>query len=231
MSEQKAAQVQEDWRDRVLSDPGMILEDRDVMRALVAARDAQAGNVVDLRGLAMERLEARLERLEDTHRSVIAAAYENLAGTNQVHRCVLRLLACDTFDAMLDLLRGDMAAILRVDEIRLCLEATAPAASPHAAVSVVPQGFVSGYVAPGRHEQARQVTLRRCAPAAPEVFGEAAGAIRSEALLRLELGTGRLGAMLAFGSEDPHRFCASQGTELTTFLACVFETLVRRHLD
>ncbi len=49
-------------------------------------------NVVDLRGIAMERLEERLDRLEDTHRSVIAAAYDNLAGTNSIHRAVLRLL-------------------------------------------------------------------------------------------------------------------------------------------
>ena len=61
--------------------------DRDVMRALITANDRQmGGNIVDMRGIAMERLENRLDRLEDTHRSVIAAAYENLSGTNQVHR-------------------------------------------------------------------------------------------------------------------------------------------------
>ena len=50
------------------------------------------GNIVDIRGIAMERLEHRLDRLEDTHRSVIAAAYENLAGTNQIHRAILRMM-------------------------------------------------------------------------------------------------------------------------------------------
>jgi uncharacterized protein len=71
----------------------VILDDKDVMRALIAANEKALGaNIVDLRGLAMERLEARLERLEDTHRSVIAAAYENLAGTNQMHRAILRIL-------------------------------------------------------------------------------------------------------------------------------------------
>ena len=60
------------------------------MRALVAANERALGsNVVDLRGIAMERLEARLDRLEDTHRSVIAAAYENLAGTNQIQRNII----------------------------------------------------------------------------------------------------------------------------------------------
>ena len=63
-------------RDQILSDPGSILEDRALMKALITADSRALGeNVVDLRGVAMNRLEARYERLEDTHRSVIAAAY------------------------------------------------------------------------------------------------------------------------------------------------------------
>jgi hypothetical protein len=89
---------------------------------------------------------------------------------------------------------------------------------------------VKEYIAHGRDVPVRTVTLRQCHPAAPEVFGDAADWIRSEALLRLDLGAGGLGAMLAFGSEDPHQFRANQGTELTAFLCGVFERLARRHL-
>ena len=64
------------------------------MRALIAANErAMGGNIVDLRGIAMERLEARLDRLEDTHRSVIAAAYENLRAPT---RCTGRSCGCST---------------------------------------------------------------------------------------------------------------------------------------
>ena len=63
-------------RETILSDPGLILEDQQLMRALVAADRRGAGrNVVDLRGVLVERLEERLDRLEDTHREVLAAAY------------------------------------------------------------------------------------------------------------------------------------------------------------
>ena len=59
----------EDWRARALADPDLILDDRDLMRALITANDRQmGGNIVDMRGIAMERLENRLDRLEDTHR-------------------------------------------------------------------------------------------------------------------------------------------------------------------
>ena len=74
MNEQATA-IAEDMRMRILRDPEAILEDMDVMRALVAANERAMGqNIVDLRGVAMERLDARLGRLEETHRSVIAAA-------------------------------------------------------------------------------------------------------------------------------------------------------------
>ena len=91
--------------------------------ALIAANERSLGsNIVDLRGIAMERLEARLDRLEDTHRTVVAAAYENLAGTNQVHRAVLSLLEATNFDDFLIRLGGDVAAMLKVDSLRLVLE-------------------------------------------------------------------------------------------------------------
>ena len=109
----------------------MVLEDADLMRALVMANDrAMGSNIVDLRGLAMERLEARLTRLEDTHRNVIAAAYENLAGTNQVHRAILCMLDPIDFEGFLRNLGSEVAAILRVDTIRLVLETAQPDGAP-----------------------------------------------------------------------------------------------------
>ncbi|WP_179378788.1 DUF484 family protein [Jannaschia marina] len=226
-----SAQAAADWRDRVMTDPEMILEDRDLMRALIAANERQMGkNIVDLRGIAMERLEARLDRLEDTHRSVIAAAYENLAGTNQIHRCVLKLLEAETLGELLDLLPGELADIVRVDRVRLVLESTAPETAPHDAVSPVDAGFVQQYITQGRDVPVRQVTLRQCNPASQWVFGPDAAWVRSEALLKIELGAGRLPAMLAFGSEDPHQFRANQGTELLTFFTRAFERVLARHL-
>ena len=55
--------------------------------------------------------------------------------------------------------------------------------------------------------------------------------IRSEACLRLDLGEGRLPGMLVFGSEDPHQFKPTHGTDLLTFFAGVFERAMRRWLS
>ena len=90
---EKIIELEDNLREAIIAKPDAVLDDQDVMHALISANEkSMGGNIVDLRGIAMERLEARLDRLEDTHRSVIAAAYENLAGTNQIHRAILQLL-------------------------------------------------------------------------------------------------------------------------------------------
>ncbi|NPD20660.1 DUF484 family protein [Rhodophyticola sp. DY48A3-103] len=232
------AEPLQDWRERVLSDPDLILDDRDVMRALITANDRQmGGNIVDMRGIAMERLENRLDRLEDTHRSVIAAAYENLAGTNQVHRAILKLLEQRDFEAFLKVLGTDVAAILRVDRIRLVLESAEASADAAPKVqkledvlTVVSPGFVDHYLTGGRNIPDRAVTLRQVGDGSDRIYGEAADWIASEALLKLDLGQGRLPALLVIGSEDPHQFRPSQGTDLLSFFTGVFERSMKRFL-
>ncbi len=230
------AQMDAVVREQILSDPDVLLDDKDIMRALVAANERAMGhNIVDLRGIAMERLEARLDRLEDTHRSVIAAAYENLAGTNQIHRAVLRLMDATRFEVFLRDLGSDVASILRVDAMRLVLETTESGDDPaikrlDTVLSVAEPGFIDEYLTKNRGGQARQVTLRQVRPEDDRLFGAKSDFIHSEACLKLDFGTGRLPGMLVMGSEDPHQFTPQQGTDLLAFFAGVFERAMKRWL-
>ncbi len=223
-------------REAIISRPDVILDDKDLMHALIAANErAMGGNIVDLRGLAMERLEARLDRLEDTHRSVIAAAYENLAGTNQIHRAILRMLDPLEFESFLRDLGGEVAEILRVDAVKLILESVQNDNDPAvkrlgAVLNVAEPGFIDTYLTHGRGGAVRQVTLRQVQDAAPEIYGDAGDWIRSEACLKLDFGDGRLPGLLVMGAEDPHMFGPQQGTDLLAFFAGVFERAMRRWL-
>lgn len=229
--------IEQDLRDRIIASPEAILEDRDVMNALVAANErAMGSNIVDLRGIAMERLENRLDRLEDTHRNVIAAAYENLAGTNQVHRAILQLLDPLSFEEFLKTLGGEVAQILRVDCIRLVLESVQEAEDPALrrlgdVLCVAEPGFVAEYLSGGRNIPLRPVVLRQVLPTSDQLYGETTGYIRSEALMRLDFGKGRLPGMLIMGAEDPHQFKPTHGTDLLAFFAGVFERTMRRWLS
>ncbi|KJZ19641.1 DUF484 family protein [Loktanella sp. S4079] len=220
-------------REQIIANPNLLLEDHDLMRALVGGNDEKmGGNIVDLRGIALARLEERFDRLEDTHRNVIAAAYDNLAGTNQVHRAILRMMDSQTFTAFLEDLTGDVANTLRIDAIRLVLESDEPEADPDMgpAMAVVPEGFIDDYITLGRNMPVRQITLRKFDSEGASLYGDRAGYIQSEACLKLDLGEGNRPGMLIMGSEDPQQFTAQQGTDLLTFFAEVFERVMRRWL-
>lgn len=232
MSEQ--AEALDTLRQKIIKDPEIVLEDQDLMRALIDANErALGGNIVDLRGIAMERLESRLDRLEDTHRSVIAAAYENLAGTNLIHNAVLELLEPTDFSAFLHALSGSLRDALRVSRIRLILESKDHDQGTMGfddVLSAVEEGVIDHYITAGRDISVRPVTLRQVSPASEDVYQEAASYIKSEALLKLNLGPGRLPGLLVLGSEDPHQFRPSQGGDLLTFFGAAFERAMRRWL-
>lgn len=231
------APINDDLREQIIAQPEVILDDQDVMRALVAANERALGsNIVDLRGIAMERLESRLDRLEDTHRSVIAAAYENLAGMNLIHRAVLRMLDPADFELFLTNLGGEVADILRVDSVRLVLETAVTERSPAlerlGSVLVVGEpGFIDAYLGQSGHATARPVTLRQVQEPDARLYDDSGLWVRSEACIRLDLGEGRLPGMLVMGAEDPHQFKPGQGTDLLAFFGGVFERAMRRYLS
>lgn len=224
-------------RDTILADPGLVLDDPELMAVLLSASErAMGANIVDMRGLAMERLQARYDRLEETHRAVIAAAYENLSSTNQIHRAILKMLDAERFEDFVLSLGGSVAEILRVDCQRLVLESAAGEAEGapvrlEGVMTIREPGFVERYMSLGRSVPPRQIVLRQGEPGTDAPYGPRNADLRSEALLRLDMGRGRLPALLAMGSEDPHRFKPGQGTDLLAFFAGTFERVLRRWLS
>ncbi len=233
-ADQKTADEMEAIRGQILADPYLILDDGDVMRALIEANGARGGRkVVDLRGVLVDRLEDRLGRLEETHRSVIAAAYENLAGTNQIHRAILAVLEASKFSEFLTVLGRDVPQMLAVDTLRVCLEAAS------AATETGPMGEVLVRLSPGeamayldldRPSSHRQVVLRPTVEGAKTVFGDGAAKVKSEAIIQLDLGVPEPG-LLVFGAVDPHRFSPDQAGDLLAFFGGVVERAMRRWLN
>lgn len=228
------ARIEETLRRRILTEPEVLLDDRDVMRALVGATERARGeNVIDMRGLAMDRLEQRLARLEDTHQSALAAAYDNLAGMHAIHRAVLALIGAEAFDVFLDRLAGDVAWTLRVDGVRLILEVRDDPepllADYHEALGFAEPGFCQSYLAAHGLRPDRDVLLHEPAPGSPSLWGEGPAAA-SEAILRLDLGAGRRPAVLILAAEDAAQFRPGQGTDLLAFLGHVVALTLRRWL-
>lgn len=229
--------LEDNLRAAILAEPDAVLDDKDLMQALVAANErARGDNIIDLRGIAMQRLEARLDRLEDTHRSVIAAAYENLAGTNQVHRAILLLLEPTEFEDFLRVLGTEVAEILRVDRITLVLETTLVQQDPSidrldGVLAVAEPGFVQSYMDNAPNHPAREVVLREIRQPNRRVHGDQLDQLQSEACMQLDLGKGRLPGMIVMGARDPRHFSPQLGTDLLAFFAGVFERSMRHWLS
>ncbi len=216
-------------RETIMADPGVLLDDKDIMRVLVAANERAMGpNIVDMRGIAMDRLEARLDRLEDTHRSVIAAAYDNVAGTAQIHRAVLRMLEPQRFECFLRDLGEDVTSILRVDSLKLILEGDDVEGDDgverlEGVLVMEPRGFVDAYLRVGRGGPARDVVLRPVGAASVHD-----PSIRSEAALKLDLGDDI--GLLVLGSREERQFLPQHGTDLLAFLGGATQRALRRFL-
>lgn len=217
-------------RARLLANPELILADRDLMRALIGQREAEVGeNVIDIRGRAMQALEARLDRLEAAHESVISAAYDNQSGTNTVHRAVLSLLEPVDFEGFLENLDSSVAPILRVETLRLVMETggTQPEPEESGPLVILPAGSIARLIAAGRQSpRGDDIVLRRAAAETRPIHGQTRAPIRSEALLPLDLGPGRLPAALIMGSADTGRFDAAQGTDLLRFFGQSFRLVL-----
>lgn len=223
-------------RETILAHPRELLADPEIVQALLHAQAVDGEpkrNVVDLRGALLDRLEARLGRLEETHRTVVSAAYENLAGAQAIHRAALAVLEPTTFSGVLSALEYEVPTILGVDALRLALETEAPGEDEPGPLAALRPGFVADYLA-GNAVSAvedapdRQIVLRAAGPEAETVFGPDGASLGSEALVRLEFGGDALPGMLAFGARDPERFTPDQAGDLLEFFGGVVSRAVRR---
>lgn len=220
-------------RDQILSDPGMILDDPDLMRAIVAAQDAaHDSRVVDMRGAVMAKMESQIDRIETAHRSVIEAAYDNVSTTQQVHRAILTMLLPLEFDSFLDMLDSSVADCLRLRAIRLVMEAESDRPDSDlnpisGTLSVMPAAAVAAYRDDRHRARAVPVQLRVVAHGDPHVYGVAAADIRSEALVEMDMGLGRAPALLVLGSDDPAHFAPGQATDLLELFTRVCERMLR----
>jgi hypothetical protein len=222
-------------RAKLLADPSIILDDNELMQSLLTASDVKLGsNVVDLRHVAMSRLSDRLGKLEGTHQSVVAAAYQNLLGTKQIHEAVIELLRNNNLDEFVHSLKFDLLKILNVDCICILLEksnesdetSTLKYSNPN--IQQVMSGFVSTYITQGGETESTKVKLRQANSSTNQLFESASTQIKSEACIQLSFNEDQTLGMIVFGSSDINFFEPGQGTDLLKFFACVCEKMLGR---
>ena len=206
--------------------PTFLVENAEALSALTMPSRELGEGVIDLQHAMIGRLREKVEQTEDVARLLIDNSRDNLSTTSRIHECVLALLDATSFEQLIQIATVDLAVLLDVDTVTLCVESNGSFGVPVQTLRLLPEGAVASYLAP-----MQSVALNQDISADPAIFDSAAPLIASEALVRLNISTEAPPALLAFGSRDRERFKEGQATELLQFLARVLEKLVRVWLD
>jgi len=209
--------------DYLRAHPGFLFTHSDLLRTLTPSPRYEGGNVVDMQAFI-------IERLRTDHDDLLTTSRGNMVGQSRVHEAALSFLSAHSLEHLVHLVTTDLAVILGLDVVALCVESVESVESVEAEsvarVRVLPLGTVNRLL-DGSHE----VRLDGEAEADPMVYGGMRSLVRSQALIRLEFGGRESTGLLALGSREEDKFHARQGKELLTFLARVTEYCVRSWLD
>jgi uncharacterized protein YigA (DUF484 family) len=200
----------------------------ELLEILMPPKRRQYGDaVVDLQTAMIERMRNENRRIGEQQADLLATSRANMTTQSRIHAGVLALLEATTFENLIQAITTDLAMLLDVDVVALCVEA--PDTNPRrdvAGVHMLVPGEVDDILGPNR-----DIVLVPITHMPSPLYGGGAGLVRSEALLRLRPSARAPMGLLALGSRVEGRFDPSQGTELLGFLARILELCIRTWLE
>ncbi len=219
-----AAQV----ADYLRQHPEFLLRHPDLLDTQVAPGRRKGEGVADLQQFMVERLRRDIARLKADQDDLLANSRDNLSTQDRIHKAVLALLGAETLEHFVEIVATDLAVLLDVDTVALCVEAADGKAKKLRldGVQVLAPGTVDRVLGADRGTLLRDDTTGDA-----EIFDAGAGLVRSDALIRLRFGEKVPPGMIAFGTRHPGYFDPGQGTELLHFLARIIEHCLRAWLD
>ena len=226
-------------RGEILAKAHEILNDETLLRALIEASDKNLGNkIVDLRSVAMKKMDGEVKKLKRSNQQVIATAYENLVGMKQVHQVVLKSLEQNNFDEFITNLSTEACDILKVDCIKLGLEIHSSLQNTEkfesklsGLLDLYPLNFVDTYISQGENNSIDHVVLRPTPKGAEQLYGKLSKTLKSEGCIKLMIGNKKIIGILALASKEREKFTAQQGVELLKFMGSVFERRISHWLN
>lgn len=208
--------------------PDFLLDNPEMVEVMTPPPARSNGNVVDLQSFMIDRLRSEVGQLRESHDFLINNARANQSTVNQIHSAVLTLLNASSFEYLVQAVTTDLAVLLDVDVVTICVE-TGGAAIPKAysaGVRSLPEGKVGELF-----DENRDAILASHSEGDKDIFGSATGLVQSYALARLKVSKQAPPGLIAIGSRKPDMFDQNQGTEMLGFLARALETTIRQWLN
>lgn len=181
--------------------------------------------VTDFQQAMIARLRHQVEETTEVAQELIDTSRDNLNNQARVHECVLALLRATSFEQLIHFVTTDLAVILDLDVVALCVEGRRQS-FPVENIALVPEGFINRVLG-----KDRELQLHADVSGDPEIYEAAAPLVRSQALVRLEISSVAPAALIAFASRQPEKFHPGQATDLLNHLSKVLSQLIRIWLE
>jgi len=209
--------------------PEFLLEHPELLSVLTPPAQHSGDNVTDLGRFMVRRLQEETQRLKEREGALLEVSRVNQAAQDRVHRAALALLDARNFQHLIHIVTRDLADLLDVDVVTLCVEAQdddGPRQVTTNGVYLLEAGTIDMLLGPREN-----VYLGTAFAGQEAVFGPASGLVRSLALVRLATNPECPVGLMALGSRDLNKFQSGQRAELLGFLARLLERLLRAWLD
>jgi uncharacterized protein YigA (DUF484 family) len=209
------------------ANPNFLNERPELIAVLTPPSRFQAGSVVDLQNMMVTRLREESRDLRDAANLLISTTRSNMIIQTRTHAGVMAMLGADSLERLIHVIRYDLPLLLDVDTVALCFETEAANPPDIPDVHWLPAGSVDKVLEGGSQPG---IKLMEDVHDDGQVFGEAAGLVRSAAISRVQPGSGVANAILALGARERGAFHAGQASDLLIFLAKVSEMCLHRWL-
>ena len=208
--------------------PEFLNDHPELFSALVPPALNRGEGVLDMQAFMLRRLQSELRGTKTREAALLAAAEANAAAQARVLKAASVLLRARSFENLIRVINEDLPGMLSVETISLCIETEAalPGKGGDTGVVVMKAGMIDSLF-PGDEVVALHAEME----GERAIFGDAAGEVRSVALLRLRFGRGLPAGLLALGASEAGGFDGGQETDLLAFVARVIEFCVRQWLE
>ncbi len=206
--------------------PDFLKKNPEACDALIPPKQQNGKGIADFQTYMIERLKADKDEAIETAKEIVETARHNMNNQTRIHRAVLRLLECETFEEFIESITSVLTNLLDVDITSLVIESEGDKI-PHVTlpgIRIVPMGTLDKWMA------GKNILHQSDISGIEPIYGAGAHLVKSQVLVRVDISQKTPPAVLAFGSRDPQMFQSGQGTEQVSFLAGVVERCIRSWL-
>lgn len=180
------------------------------------------GRVISFEEGAVARLRDRLGKAETARADLLAFARGHSGAVASIHQAVLRALEAASLDELLGIVTGEWPDILGLDSVVLALVVGEQAfRADRNGVQLIARPIVN------RAMQSRGAVELRNVERGHPLFGDAAGDVRSEALVRIDSPSPLPYGLLVLGQHGAQSPETPHGADLLLFLGASLAAMIR----